>query len=207
MAAPPEKKESPSVTERVLALAGERGYLRPRDLREHGISRAMLPYLSGRGLLVREGRGLYRLPDQISENKSLMEAARLVPRGVVCLLSALRFHELGTQSPPEVWMALPPKSWRPRLARPWVRIVQLSAEAYAAGIEEHRLDGVTVRVYGPAKTVADCFKFRNKVGLDVALEALRDCLGRRKATVKELWRYAEIDRVARVMGPYLEAMV
>ena len=181
--------------------------MRPRDLTAHGLSRGMLHYLSEKGLLVREGRGLYRLPSQISEHQSLMEAARLVPQGVVCLLSALRFHELGTQSPHEVWMALPPRVWRPKLTRPMVKIVQLSGRAYSEGITEHVFDGVTVKMYGPAKTVADCFKYRNKIGLDVAIEALRDCLRKRKAGVKELWACAEVDRVGRIMAPYLEAMV
>jgi len=124
---------------------------------------------------------------------------------VVCLLTALRFHGLTTQSPHEVWLAIGSKTWLPQVDHPTLRFVRLSARALEAGVEEHSIEGVIVRVYNPAKTVADCFKYRNKIGLDVALEALRDCRRQRKCTNDELWHYAKICRVANVMRPYMEA--
>lgn len=194
------------ITEKVLALAREQGVMRPRDLVRHGISREMLRYLMNKGVLRKSGRGLYYLPEMVTEYQSLLEISRLFPRGVICLLSALRFHEVGTQNPPEVWMALPPKVWRPKSPKPWVRVVQFSGAAFTSGVEEHRIRGGVLRVFNPAKTVADCFKYRNKVGLDVAIEALRDCLRLHKATMDDLWRYAGICRVQNIMRPYLEAM-
>jgi predicted transcriptional regulator of viral defense system len=132
--------------------------------------------------------------------------ARRVPRGVVCLLSALLFHRLTTQLPSDVWLALPPKARRPKAAPVSLRLVHVSGKALTAGVEEHEIEKVRVKIYSPAKTVADCFKFRNKVGQDVALEALRECWRERKATMDELWRYAKICRVANVMRPYLESL-
>jgi predicted transcriptional regulator of viral defense system len=132
-----------------------------------------------------------------------MQAAKWVPQGVICLLSALQFHDIGTQSPFEVWMAIGHKSWRPKLKYPPLRIVRFSAAALTEGVEEHRIGNVPVKVYNPAKTVADCFKYRNKVGLDVALEALRDCLQNKKCTHEQLWRYAKVCRVTNAMRPYL----
>jgi predicted transcriptional regulator of viral defense system len=153
------------------------------------------------------GRGLYVLPDaDVSEHHSLAEASKRVPHGVVCLLSALRFHNLTTQSPSEVWLAIGSKAWRPQVDYPRLRFVRFSDRALEAGVEEHSIEGVLVRVYSPAKTVADCFKYRNKIGLDVALEALRDCRRERKCSNDELWRYAKICRVANVMRPYMEAI-
>jgi len=130
----------------------------------------------------------------------------LHPHGVVCLLSALRFHSLTTQSPAEVWLAIGSKVWRPKVDYPRLRICRFSARALEAGVEEHAVDGVIVRVTNPAKTVADCFKYRNKIGLDVALEALRDCRRQRSCSNDELWHYATICRVANVMRPYMEAV-
>jgi predicted transcriptional regulator of viral defense system len=141
------------------------------------------------------------------EHQTLVEAAVRVPRGTICLLSALRFHDLTTQNPREVWMAVGPKAWRPAGRRPPLRIVHFSGQALESGIEEHRIAGVAVRVYSPAKTVADCFKFRHRIGLDVALEAIRDYRRRYPGGMDELWRCSRVCRVAKVMLPYLEAMV
>jgi predicted transcriptional regulator of viral defense system len=150
---------------------------------------------------------MYRLPThELTEHHGLAEAAKVVPRGVVCLLSALRFHELTTQSPFEVWLAIDRKAHKPISSQAPLRIVRFSGEALSAGVEEHRIEGVRVKIYCPAKTVADCFKYRNKIGLDVAVEALRDCLRKRRVTIDEIWKYARICRVARVMRPYLEAL-
>jgi predicted transcriptional regulator of viral defense system len=129
-----------------------------------------------------------------------------VPRGVICLLSALRFHNLTTQNPFEVWMAIPHKAWRPKGEGVRLRLMHLSGHALTSGVEEHRIEGVPVRVFNPAKTVADCFKFRNKIGLDVALEALRDYRRKHRSGMDELWRFAKVCRVTAVMRPYLEAL-
>jgi predicted transcriptional regulator of viral defense system len=182
------------------------GVLRPRDLKVHGIPRVYLSRLCERGDLVRVGRGLYILADaDISELHTLAEASKRVPHGVACLLSALRFHNLTTQAPAAVWVAIGSKARRPQVDYPTLRFVRFSAPALEAGVEEHSVEGVTVRVYSPAKTVADCFKYRNKIGLDVALEALRDCRRQRMCSNDELWHYATICRVANVMRPYMEA--
>jgi predicted transcriptional regulator of viral defense system len=126
---------------------------------------------------------------------------------VICLLSALRFHGLTTQNPFEVWVMIGPKARQPALDHPPLRVIRASGAALATGAEVHELEGVQVRVTTPAKTVADCFKYRRKVGTDVALEALRDCWRQRRATMDEIRRYAEIDRMANVMRPYLESLV
>jgi predicted transcriptional regulator of viral defense system len=193
-------------TQQILEIVGEAGVLRPRDLDAHGIPRIYLSRLCERGLLDRVGRGLYVLPDaDVSEHHTLAEAGKRVPHGVVCLLSALRFHGLTTQSPSEVWLAIESKAWRPQVDHPPLRFVRFSERTLGAGVEEHSIEGVLVRIYNPAKTVADCFKYRNKIGLDVALEALRDCRRLRKCSNDELWHYAKICRVANVMRPYMEA--
>jgi predicted transcriptional regulator of viral defense system len=191
---------------KLLSLARRSGVIRPGDLRAHGIAPVYLTRLVRIGALVRVGRGLYSLADGTpSRDRTIVEAARQVPRGVVCLLSALRLHGLTTQMPPAVWMAIDVKARRPRAAGPPLEVVRMSGRALTEGIEERVLEGVRVRVYGPAKTVADCFKFRNKIGVDVAVESLRD-YRRRRGSVDELLRYAEICRVARVLRPYLEAV-
>ena len=193
-------------TQRILEMAEQAGVLRPRDLDAHRIPRIYLSRLCERGYLQRVGRGLYVLPNaDVSEHHTLAEACKRVPHGVVCLLSALRFHSLTTQSPFEVWLAIGSKVWRPQVDYPTLRFVRFSARALDAGMEEHAIAGVSVRVYSPAKTVADCFKYRNKIGLDVALEALRDCRRQRRCTNDDLWHYATICRVVNVMRPYMEA--
>ena len=199
---------NPQHTQRILEIVKQAGILRPRELDAYGIPRIYLSRLCDQGLLVRVGRGLYMLPDaELTENHTLAEAAKRVPRAVVCLLSALRFHGLTTQAPFDLWIAIENKAWRPRVNDLPLRFVHFSGEAFEMGIETHNIEGVAVKVYNPAKTVADCFKYRNKIGLDVALEALRDCLRARKCTVDDLWRYAQICRVTNVMRPYLEAML
>jgi predicted transcriptional regulator of viral defense system len=193
---------------KVLDLARERGVLRPRDLVRAELPADYLWRLYRKKKLERVGRGIYAFPGaDLTEHHTLAEAALRVPHGVVCLLSALRFHDLTTQAPYEVWMAIDVKARRPKEEIIPLRIVRFSGEALTAGVEEHGVEGVSVKVYNPAKTVADCFKYRNKIGLDVALEALRDCWRKRLTTADELWRYAEVSRVARVMRPYLESLV
>jgi predicted transcriptional regulator of viral defense system len=197
---------SGEITKKTLTLLKSRGILRSRDLAEMGISREMLRYLYKRGIIDRMGRGRYRLVGQMEEHRTLIEASNLVPKGVVCLLSALRFHEFGTQEPYDVWMALPNSAWRPRIKSLRLRFVYLSGKAFSEGIEVRDFPGGRLRIYNAAKTVADAFKFRNKIGLDVAIEALRDCLRSRKATRDELWHYAKICRVQKIMKSYMEAL-
>lgn len=193
--------------EQILALIRRMGVLRPRDLVKQGIPRVYLRRLYAEGVLENPERGLYVLADaEVSEHQGLLEACKRVPRGVVCLLSALQFHQLTTQAPFEVWLAIAPNARRPRVLNPPLRIVRFSGPALAEEIEEHKVWGVAVKVYSPAKTVADCFKYRNKIGVDVALEALRDCWRKRKATMDQLYRTAQICRVGRVIRPYLESL-
>jgi predicted transcriptional regulator of viral defense system len=194
-------------TQRVLALATQSGLLRASHLQELGIARVVLSRLTANGQLERVGRGVYRLPNaQGSEHESLATIAIKVPQAVFCLLTALQIHELTTQLPRQVWIAMPQGSHPPKMDYPPVKMVQFSGKAYAAGVEVVQVDQVALRVYGVAKTVADCFKHRNKIGLDVAIEALKDALAQQKATADELWRFAKICRVANVMRPYLEAL-
>jgi predicted transcriptional regulator of viral defense system len=174
---------------------------------EHGIPREYLARLTRRGYVNRVGWGLYVPADaDVTEHHSLAESGKKVPHGVVCLLSALRYHGLGTQNPFEVWIAIAEKARMPKLEHLAARFLRFSGTALTYGVEEHDIEGVRVRVYSPAKTVADCFKYRNKIGLDVALEALRDCWRQRKATMDELWEAAKVCRVANVMRPYLESL-
>ena len=195
-------------TDEILELVRKVGVLRPRDLDPYDIPRIYLSRLCAVGKLQRIGRGLYVLPDSgATEHRTLAEACKRVPKGVVCLLSALRFHDLTTQAPFEIWLAIGEKAWRPRMKYPPLHIVRFSRTALGAGIEEHQIEGVTVHVYTPAKTVADCFKYRNKIGLDVAIEALRECWRARRCTMDDLWHYAGICRVRNVMQPYLESLV
>jgi predicted transcriptional regulator of viral defense system len=200
------KASRPPTTE-VLKLFEAGGVFRPRDLDALGIPREYLHRLFKRGWLERVARGLYALPDAaVTEHHSLAQVGKQVPCGIVCLLSALRFHGLTTQNPFEVWLAIDRKARRPKDLYLPLRIFRFSGEALSAGIEEHLIEGVRVQIYAPAKTVADCFKYRKKIGLDVALEALRECWRERRCTMDELWRYAEICRVGRVMRPYLESL-
>lgn len=194
--------------DRTLRLARRRGGVAARQLAAAGIHSQVLSRLVESGELERVARGLYRVPDRpLTEHHGLAVASAAVPHGVICLLSALAFHGIGTQLPHEVWMAIERRARRPTLRHPPLRIVRQSGEAFSAGIETHRVEGQTLRVYGVAKTLADCFKYRNKIGLDVALEALREAWRARRFTMDELERYAAICRVQRVMRPYLEALV
>ena len=194
-------------SQRVLALAVQQGLLRASHLQELGIARVVLTRLVSSGELERVGRGVYRLPGtQSAEHKSLATIAVKVPQAVFCLLTALQIHGLTTQLPRKVWIAMPQGSHAPKMDFPPIKMVQFSGDAYAQGIEVVQADQVALRVYGVAKTVADCFKHRNTVGLDVALEALRETLTTRRASADELWRFAKVCRVANVMRPYLEAL-
>jgi predicted transcriptional regulator of viral defense system len=180
---------------------------RTRELEKLGASREYLSKLVQEGVIERIQRGLYSLPDaEVTEHRSLVEASKRVGNGTICLISALRFHDLTTQSPFEVWMAIDMKARRPRASYPPIRFVRFTGKALTEGVKHHRIEGISIRVYVPAKTVADCFKYRNKIGLDVAIEALRDCWQQRKATMDDLWKFAKICRVGNVMRPYLESL-
>ena len=203
MTAPP----NPSQEQAVLALAQERSLLRARDLAERSLPTVALTRLVAAGKLERVARGVYSLPGRaLSEHRSLAEVSLRVPQGVVCLLSALRVHGIGTQAPFEVWLAIPHHFPTPRLDQPALRAVRMSGPAMTEGIERVLIDGIDVPVFNAEKTVADCFKYRNKIGLDVALEALRDAWSQGKLQMDALWRYATVDRVANVMRPYLESV-
>ncbi|MCW5666292.1 MAG: AbiEi antitoxin N-terminal domain-containing protein [Piscinibacter sp.] len=191
----------------VLRLAKLRRLLRARDLAAHGLPTVALTRLVQAGKLERLARGMYGLPGaSVSEHRSLAEVALRVPKGVVCLLSALRVHGIGTQAPFEVWLALPHRAAVPRLAQPQLRIVRMSDRSLGDGVQHIKVDGVAVPVFSAAKTVVDAFRFRNKIGVDVAIEALRDGWSKRKFSIDELWRHAEAGRMTRVMRPYIEAI-
>ena len=198
---------TPAVQKRLRSAFRGATVRRSRELARHGINRMQLRAAVAAGLVQQSGRGLYMLPDaEITEHHTFAEVGQRIPRGILCLLSALNFHRLTTQNPHEVWIALDHKAWSPRLDTVPVRVVRFSGAALHEGIESHQVEGVPVRVYNPAKTVADCFKFRNKVGLDVALEALRETWRARRTTMDELHRFARVCRVANVMRPYLESL-
>ena len=192
--------------EQVIEIVRKICIIRPRDLDSHGFHREYLIRLSRQGRLEKLGRGLYQMPQaEITENHSLAEACKKVPNGIICLLSALRFHGLTTQLPFEVWLAIDRKARIPKMEGLKLRVSRFSKEARDAGVEEHVIEGVKVRVFNPARTVVDCFRYRNKIGLDVALGALRDYRRQRKGTNDELWHYAKLLRVSNVMRPFLEA--
>jgi predicted transcriptional regulator of viral defense system len=194
-------------TERLVDLVRRKHIVRAGDLERARIPRNYLTRLVERGQLQRLERGIYTAESlPTSEHISLLEVSRRVPKGVICLLSALAFHEIGTQVPSQVWIAIDVKAWAPRITSPSLRIIRFSGKALHYDIQEREVAGGMIRVYSPAKTVADCFKFRNKIGTEVALEALRDCYRQKKATMNELFEAAKVCRVANVMRPYLESL-
>jgi predicted transcriptional regulator of viral defense system len=194
--------------QKILELAMQMGLIRPRDVEAAGIHREYLLRLYRSGDLTRVGRGLYALPGaQTSESLSLAEVAKRVPNAVICLISAIEFHHLTTQVAHSVWIAIENKKWGPTFDYPPIEIVRFSSPSFSFGVEEHEVDRIPVKIYSPAKSVADCFKFRNKIGLDIAIEALRETWRSRKATMDELWEAAKVCRVSNVMRPYLEAVI
>lgn len=198
---------NPAHSERLLSLVRQAGLVRARDLAGIGVPRAYLQRLVDRGQLVQYARGIYGHPDApITENHSLAQTCTHLPNGVVCLVSALSFHRLTTQLPYEVWIAIERGTWTPISEGTKLRVFHFSSESMTTGIELHSVEGVNVQVYSVPKTVADCFKFRNKVGLDVAIEALREGWRLRRFTMDELWSYAKVCRVSNVMRPYLEML-
>ena len=191
----------------VLSEAKRNGVVLAREVLRRGIHTQTLTRLVAEGRLERVSRGVYAWPDaDVTEHHSLVLASAAVPNGVVCLVSALVFHGIGTQLPHEVWLALDRRARKPSAWAVPMRVVRFSGTALTFGVEEHHLEAKTVRVYSLAKTVADCFKYRNKIGMDVALEALRDGWAQRKLTIDALWHHAAVNRVANVMRPYLESV-
>ena len=192
----------------ILKMARKTGVVRAGEIRTAGLHPEYLRRLCESGHLVRTGRGLYVLADgDFTEHHSLAEACKRVPHGIICLLSALSYHEIGTQNPYQIWMAIDRAMRKPKVDYPPIRVFRFSGLSLKEGIEEKKIEGVSVRVYNPAKTVADCFKYRNKVGIDVAIEALKECWRSRRCTIDELVRYARICRVQNIMQPYMEAIV
>ncbi len=192
----------------ILQMARTQGLLRPADVEALGLSRSSLSALVSEGRLMRLSRGLYAHPERtVTEHTSLAEVASKYPNVLICLLSALQFHGLTTQMPFEVWIAIASKARAPKSDYPPLRIVRFGGAALTEGVEEHQVEGVTVQVTSVAKTVVDCFKFRNQIGLDVALEALREAWHAKRVTMDELWHYAKVCRMSNVMRPYLEALV
>ena len=197
--------------DKVIDYARRHGAFRPRDVAAVGVHPEDIRRLHRKGLLRRPGRGLYELADsEPVPNQSLIEICTRAPQGVICLLSALRFHEIGTQLPHKLWLAIPGKANRPRVDFQAMEIIRLTGKMYHLGIEEHTTPAGSFRVYGIAKTVVDCFRFRNKIGLDIVVEALREVMFHRrryKVTVSDLYELAGKCRIASVMTPYMEALI
>jgi predicted transcriptional regulator of viral defense system len=196
-----------SHTDQVLSLAHQKGLIRSNDLNDAGIPRAYLTRLVQAGRLEKTGRGIYQLPDKpLTENAGMEILATKVPQAVFCLLTALQYHGLTTQLPKQVWIAMPQGSHPPKIDYPPIKMIQCAPKHFVEGMEIHRRNEHEFKVYSVARTIADCFKHRNKIGLDVALEALRAALAQKKVNANDLWHFAKIDRVTNVMRPYLEAL-
>lgn len=191
----------------ILRMFQRSGFVRPRELKRAGVPRWALYEMVREGAIQRQGRGIYTLPDApITENHSYAEAIKRAPRSIICLVSALRYHGLTMQNPAEVWVAIPRGEWQPKSDGLRLRIVQFSGKALTVGIERRHVEGVKIAVTNVARTIVDCFKFRNKIGTDLAVEALRDGWSKKRFTMKELWQYASVFRMSRVMMPYLETL-
>jgi predicted transcriptional regulator of viral defense system len=193
--------------DRIAEEVRQRKIVRPKDLSFLPGSRSHLWNLARSGKIERIGRGLYRdRNSSISDKEVYIELGKRVPQGVLCLTSALRYHELTTENPSEVWLAIERGAWTPKIDFPLVRITHFSKPAFDFGIETHTLDGVQLHVYSPAKTVADCFKFRSKIGTETAIQALRAAYREKKATMDELWKAAKVCRVSNIIRPYMESL-
>ena len=189
-------------TNTIQSIISKNGYICSTDLKDTGITRTSLNYLSNKGILRRIARGVYTSIDESMTYEAYAEIMLTAPRSVICLLSALQFHEITTQMPYNTWIAIDKNDTRPNIKN--IRLNKFSGKAFSEGIETYTDRALTVRVYCPAKTVVDCFKFRNKIGIDIAIEALTDSLNQKKATKDEIWHYAKICRMSNVIRPYLE---
>ena len=201
--------------ERVLSVLKRRGIARISELTEEGATRATVARMRDKGLVHQLGRGLYQLPDAAQDTHHVLaEAAKRVPKGIVCLVSALAYHELTDTIPHTVWMAIGPKDWRPVVSQPPLQIVRFRGKLLSEGIEDHKIEGVTVRIYNAAKTIVDLFRYRQSAGkryktspgLNIALEGLREALRQRKATPAQIAEYATEAGIWKVVQPYLDAM-
>ncbi len=189
------------------ALLEEHGIMRLAELRSAGVTAATVSRMARAGEVIRLARGLYQLPDApFDTSHSLAEAAKRLPKGVVCLVSALTFHGLTDQLPKKVWMAIGKKDWAPKPDGMPIRVIRFTESLLAQSVETHVIEGVPVKVFGVAKTIADCFRHRNKVGLSVAIEGLQEALRQRKASPAEIARHAERGGISTVIRPYLEAL-
>lgn len=198
---------STSQPDKALALLRRKGLTRLSEFRRAGITAATISRLEAAGAITRLARGLYQLPDaDVDANHTLAEASKLVPKGVVCLTSALAFHGLTDRIPARVWLAIGSKDWQPRLTYPPMRFAHYSIEQLKSGVERHRIDGVSVPIYSVPKTIADLFRYRRTVGLDVAIEGLREAIRQRKATPGDIARYAADAGVWKVIEPYVSAL-
>ena len=195
------------ITKRLLAKIAADGVLRARDAVREGIARTYIQKAVKSGQIERIARGLYTLPGQvIGEHQTLLEATKQVPNSVICLLSALRVHDLTTQNPHEIWICIDRKARKPNIDFPKLRVIRSSKALLSEGVMEMAIGSFSIRVYDPARTVVDCFRYRNKIGLDVAVEALRECVRKRRGNMNEIWKYAKLCRVANIMRPYLEVI-
>lgn len=200
-------KEKMNHRQKVLQMARENGIVKTSHLLKMGISRTTVARLVSENKLEKLAPGLYCLPDtEFSEKESLIVISNLVPQAVFCLLTALQLHEITTQLPRKVWFAMPKGSHVPKIKHPPIKMILYSELAYQEGIEIIQSDKFNLKVYNPAKTIADCFKHRNRIGIDIAIEALKEAYAKNKVTIDELWHYAKICRVSNVMRPYLEAI-
>ena len=193
---------------RALDLLKAKGMLRLKDFIAQNIEAETLARLVRDGQVIRPARGLYQLPDaQVDAAHSLAEAATLVPKGIICLISALQFHKLTLQMPSAVWMAIERTAWKPTTSYPAIRFVRFSGWAMTEGVERYSIQSRKVPITNPARTIVDCFRYRNKIGIDVAMEGLREGIRQRKFSPDQLWQYAKKARVWTVMRPYVETMV
>lgn len=192
---------------RALALLRRNGLTRLSEFSRAGITAATISRLEKAGAISRVARGLYQLPDaSVDGNHTLAEASKLVPKGVICLTSALAFHGLTDQMPARVWLAIGPKDWRPRLKYPPMRFAHFSPKQLRSGVEHHPIEGVSVPIFSVSKTIADAFRYRRVVGIDVAIEGLRETIRQRKATPGEIARAATDGGIWKVMEPYVSAL-
>lgn len=194
--------------DQVRRLLQEKGVFRTREALENGIHHETLQRMVEKGTIRRIARGQYIFSEhELTEKVSLAMVSKHAPTGVICLLSALRYYEIGTQNPHQVWLALGQKQWAPQIKYPPIRVMRYSDQTLSEGVEKVILEGVTVRIFNIPKTVVDCFKYRNKIGVDVAVEALRDVIENNRCKINEFTPYAKIARVQKVMRPYVEALI
>lgn len=196
-----------TAADRAIEIISKGGMVRLREIKAAGIPEVVVARLAKAGRVVRLARGLYQMPDaDLHASHTLAEVAKIVPKGVVCLISALVYHELTLQMPPFVWIAIDVHTRQPSHRYPPMRFVRFSRKALSEGVEQHMIEGAPVRITSPARTIVDCFRFRNKIGVDIAISAMREALRKRRCTPDEIVRHARSLRIASVVRPYLEAI-